>query len=653
MSVQIFCLVSNSLHEIDFKTMIDFKKNLEWSCKHLLTASSYHAQLKSTISLKNMVETEVDRTEYEVDLILHNSSNVDSTALAPYVAQSADVDVNDLEVLPNKIRLTLQQDKLDALAALDSVNRIEEVRPKTWYNDQARGILQADTMFTLTGYQGAGQIVCIADTGFDQGVANDTSSLKVHPAFKNRVEELVSLWNDGDAKDPVGHGTHVCGSVLGSGIYAGPLGTELKVQGTAPSAKLMMQSLSKYSPTTKKWILKSPADMTTLFSVPYDLGIRIHNNSWGNVWDANIGQLGYESDATRIDTFIYQHQGFVVLIAAGNDAEKDNHGTSQVGDNSAAKNCITVGATGSTRPNDGQKFYSDQSALSNLGWARPTGVKDTAIFSSRGPTKSTVNSQGQAVPGRIKPDVVAPGVVIMSAASRSVGANDPVRTRYGSSKDPDWIFLSGTSMATPLTAGCVALIRQALQECSKQQPSAALIKALLVNGAVNYSSSSGLGFDYEQGFGRVDVDSSIAMITQSTFIEGGSKFETTKYDVSGLSDSPASARQWESPGIAIPSGGRSSLAVTFAYPDPPGALLQNDVNLIVRTGGFERHGNMGSGTDFDHTSMFLFSVMNLISQGARHQRWLTLSQTMLRKSFGTIYLVRRPPSSCRLTASRS
>ena len=400
-----------------------------------------------------MVETEVGRTEYEVDLILHNSPNVESTALAPYVAQSADVDVNELEVLPNKIRLTVQQDKLDALAALDSVNRIEEVRPKTWYNDQARGILQADTLFTLTGYQGAGQTVCIADTGFDQGVADDTSTLKVHPAFENRVERLVSLWNNGDATDPVGHGTHVCGSVLGSGIYAGPLWNELKVQGTAPSAKLMMQSMSRYSPNVKRWTLIPPADLPTLFSGPYDLGIRIHNNSWGDKWDANIGQLGYEGDATRIDTFIYQHQDFVVLIAAGNDAEKDNHGTSQIGDNSAAKNCITVGATGSTRPNDGYKFYSDQSALSKLDGARPAGVKDTAIFSSRGPTKSTVNSQGQEIPGRIKPDVVAPGVVILSAASRSVGANDPVRTRNGSSQNTDWIFMSGTSMATPLTAG--------------------------------------------------------------------------------------------------------------------------------------------------------------------------------------------------------
>jgi len=114
-----------------------------------------------------MIEREADRTEYEVDLILHDHPDMDSTALAPYVARSAGVDVNELEVLPNKIRLTVYQDKLDDLAAFDSVNRIKEVRPKCVYNDQARGILQADVLFTSTGYQGAGRIICVADTGFD------------------------------------------------------------------------------------------------------------------------------------------------------------------------------------------------------------------------------------------------------------------------------------------------------------------------------------------------------------------------------------------------------------------------------------------------------------------------------------------------------
>ena len=98
------------------------------------------------------------------------------------------------------------------------------------------------------------------------------------------------------------------------------------------------------------------------------------------------------------------------------------------------------------------------------------------------------------------------------------------------------------------------------------------------------------------------------MIMQSTFIEGASKLQTTKNDVPEFCESLATARQWESPSIAI-SSGRSSLVVTLAYPDPPDALLQTDLNLLVRTCGFKSHGNMGSGTDFDHTSKFLVNLI--------------------------------------------
>ena len=75
-----------------------------------------------------------------------------------------------------------------------------------------------------------------------------------------------------------------------------------------------------------------------------------------------------------------------MLVAAGNDAKKENHGPSQIGDNSAAKNCITVGATGTTQPNDGERYCPGVPAHSE--------ITDTATFSSRGPTKSTVDSQG-------------------------------------------------------------------------------------------------------------------------------------------------------------------------------------------------------------------------------------------------------------------
>lgn len=56
-----------------------------------------------------------------------------------------------------------------------------------------------------------------------------------------------------NAKDPVGHGAHVCGSVCVSSIYTIPvLEKDISVKGTAPAAKLMMQAMSKYSDSRNK-----------------------------------------------------------------------------------------------------------------------------------------------------------------------------------------------------------------------------------------------------------------------------------------------------------------------------------------------------------------------------------------------------------------
>lgn len=560
----------------------------------LTVICSYHPELKSTITLKQLVEGQEDQTEYEVDVILHDRPNVSTAELAPYVAEKAEVDISELEIGSKKIRLTLHQDRLDDVASLDSVNRIEEVRPKTVYNNHAREILRADDITTASRYTGADQIICVADTGFDQGIPDPK---KVHPAFVGRVKHLKSWWLPGDAKDPDGHGTHVCGSISGSGIYTATpsKGETLHVKGTAPGALLMVQAMSIWSPRWKKWILKPPMEIDNLFIEAYEQDVRIHNNSWGDTWDKVAGQRDYNDDATAIDKFVHEHQDFVVLIAAGNDADKENHGDSQIGDNGAAKNCITVGATGSTRANDSFKYK-----VGSREHLRPT---DTARFSSRGPTKCFKNCKCEDVIGRIKPDVVAPGVAILSAGSRSTTDNQRslFKTRFGNTQDEDWFFMSGTSMSTPLVSGCVALMREALQKKEKHRPSAALIKALLVNGAVNHSSPDGPGFDYEQGFGLVDVDTSIDMIEKETFVDGGNKLEQSKWDAPLLSNIRKEDGEWKSHEIPLPSG-RHRLAVTLAYPDPAHGLLQNNVNLIVRAGGEERHGNMGADQGFDKTS---------------------------------------------------
>ena len=179
--------------------------------------------------------------------------------------------------------------------------------------------------------------------------------------------------------------------------------------------------------------------------------------------------------------------------------------TGSIGSEAAAKNCITVGATESLRPRieltygalRPRSFPSDP-IFSDLSADNPDGM---AAFSSRGPTKEK----------RLKPDVCAPGTSILSTRS---GAVVNPETIFGTSNDPDYFFDDGTSMATPLVAGCCAVLRESLVKNEVPNPSAALIKALLINGArpipgQYHPSETGPSPNPAAGWGRVNLAASV------------------------------------------------------------------------------------------------------------------------------------------------
>ncbi|KAK3352438.1 peptidase S8/S53 domain-containing protein [Lasiosphaeria hispida] len=516
------------------------------------------------------------RTEHtvEVDVEFHQDVHVTETpGLIEALAAAAHLDAETLETDGDKVRITVQHRYLADVAALDQVKSIHQVHAVKLHNNVARNVLHLDKVahpVQATQYEGEGQLVCVSDTGFDKGTLNPDD---VRDAFKTnstvRVKALYGLGRTGNASDPDGHGTHVCGSVLGDETSKT---TGERVQGTAPKATLVMQSLLD----RRGGLGGIPSDLRELFGTPYtEHGVRIHTNSWGSS-PKPFRQIEYNSESKEIDDFVDKHRDMVILFAAGNDgmdaAPRDGQvDRAQVGSQAAAKNCITVGASESVRPEINVRYSQFGYPKQPLGSDQvANNAQGMAAFSSRGPTFE----------GRIKPDIVAPGTCILSTlSSRATDTKD-----WGSSADPKFMFSGGTSMATPLVAGCCAVLRETLVKNGTPTPSAALIKALLINGAVELAgqytpTEAGTSPNDSSGWGRVDVANSV-VIPQSA-----SGIKSTADQTAGFID--------EDQVLDTSSSRPPTLKVTLVWTDPAGEQLQNDLDLIVVAPGgeTERHGN--------------------------------------------------------------
>jgi len=516
-------------------------------------------------------EGKLDATKKTVRVVLHR--NVSPKNAAKRIAQAAHVAPADVSVSGGAVRLTVKVRRLADLAALDEVRHIEEVFPRKLSNSVARQVLRVPSGNPVPGGEGKGEIVAVADTGFDKGSTSD-----VHPAFKGRVKKLYALGRPGLKNDPDGHGTHVAGSVLGDGLSA----KEGAVRGTAPKAKLVLQSVLD----ANGGLGGLPDDLSDLFLPPYKTDkARIHTNSWGSTGNFGV----YDQQATDLDRFVAGHRDMLICFAAGNEGV-DRNADGQIDLNSVtppgtAKNCLTVGASENNRPN--------QSLTYGQGWptdfpAKPISTDKVAdnpegmvAFSSRGPTHD----------GRIKPDVVAPGTYVLSTRSRATQSEG-----WGLSSDPLYMFDGGTSMATPLVAGCIANVRAYLRTTHKlKAPSAALLKAMVINGAHDLAgqytaSEAGVIPNNSEGFGRLDLQAVIGPY--------GVGETVTFFDEGKALDTGEAANQ----SVTVPAGGKL-LKATLVWTDPPGEGLQSDLDLIVTAAGQERHGNMPAGsTNFDRTN---------------------------------------------------
>jgi hypothetical protein len=126
-----------------------------------------------------------------------------------------------------------------------------------------------------------------------------------------------------------------------------------------------------------------------------------------------------------------------------------------------------------------------------------------APFSNTGPVPNTT---------RIKPEVVAPGLPIFTTMGRAI---EPGRGPTPADGDTAWCWISGTSFSAPLVTGAAAVLRQVLRTVyNVPKPPAALLKALLVNGAAPLDPATDKPSDV-WGFGRVNLQASIDILKTS------------------------------------------------------------------------------------------------------------------------------------------
>src|SRR5256714_5070948 len=312
----------------------------------------------------------------------------------------------------------------------------------------------------------------------------DSGMYTTHQAFlasDGRSRVAVSVDFTGakkfDLTDKFGHATHVAGLAAGSGdIYSGGY------TGIAPNAKLInLAVLNSQGIGQTSWVLNA-LDWVMANKATYN--IRVVNMSLGT-----LAVDSYRNDPLCKAVRRLVDAGVVVVVAAGNlgsfNGQKYYGLIESPGNEPSA---ITVGASNT--------FGTD---------SRSDDVITT--YSSRGPTRSWwTDSAGVAhYDNLIKPDLVAPGNKLVSAEGNDnwFVTNYPYLNVYKSGKDEvKMMYLSGTSMATPVVSGAAALLLQANPRLTPN-----MVKMIL-----EYTAQPLRGYNQlEQGAGEVNVEGAVRL----------------------------------------------------------------------------------------------------------------------------------------------
>ena len=277
---------------------------------------------------------------------------------------------------------------------------------------RSTGIGQAPATFANSR---SGIAVAIVDSGISPHADLPLSRIRAYKDFVSGGRLPI---------DNCGHGTHVAGIVAGNGAMSNGL-----YAGIAPDVDIVALRVLGDDCTGNTSDVIDALEWIARNHVTYK--IKVVNISLGH---AVLESMFTDPLVQAVERL--SRKGIAIVTAAGNrgqnPANNNNPGYGGVGVPCNAPSSICVGSLDT----QGTPQFSDDR------------VTDS---SSRGPTRFDLLA---------KPDLVAPGVNIVSLAARGSRLYNELphlRVR-GSSGREDYFTLSGTSMASPAVAGAAALL---------------------------------------------------------------------------------------------------------------------------------------------------------------------------------------------------
>lgn len=310
--------------------------------------------------------------------------------------------------------------------------------PNTFWRQSIR-LNQVDGL-----YDGTGVTVALLDTGVSQ--SGDLG---------NRVLARVDLTPDHDGFDRYGHGTHLSGIIAGTGAASGG-----QWRGVAPGANLVSVKVAGSDGSTDVSVVIAGLQWVVSNRATYN--IRVLNLAFGT-----DSKQSYSVDPLDYAVEQAWFSGILVVASAGNRGP-DGGTVNKPGDDPFV---LTVGAA----DNHGTPDRSSTTVAPFSSWGSPGGF--------------------------MKPDVVAPGITIVSI--RDSGST--IDVAYPDARMGDSYFKgTGTSQAAAIVSGVAALMFQANPSLTPDLAKGALMKTAFRNASYKWPTA---------GAGLVDVGSAIQAVT--------------------------------------------------------------------------------------------------------------------------------------------